>query len=274
MKINRRHVQVALMLVLPLVLLLGIAIAKFRKPRVFPLPPVQKLLSETWKGQPYIDIRTNQIDLNLNDLVAEIPVKSTIDLEAMEKKALTDAVSDFVEAYQKGTFEAMFRFRFPVKSYAFTKSITNAMYRVFHIPLQKIQEDPKFAFQVWWNETRKDLFTNYWSGLSITESQIRVFQTNSVTNDLTHVLLTVEKVPNLGLSSPHASVLLQPSAEDVLAKYKTIHLAIVKLLPHPRDDEAYPVYLKLYWSPDDAKWLPQELVTSSSRPDRKVTYFF
>lgn len=84
--------------------------------------------------------------------------------------------------------------------------------------------------------------------------------------DAIRPMARVEMVGTYLWSGP--SVTLEPSREDVFSSAGFVEEATVILLPKLRDDfVSTPVYLFLYWSPGDKKWLPERLVRMSSIGD-------
>jgi hypothetical protein len=244
--------------------------AKLQKPH--PPPREQKQTMDGWAAEPFVGLQTGA---DLRAIVGEMKFESTVALSDEEQKALTNAVVDFIEAYRKGTFEALSKFRIPVKDYHFTRSLTNAMIDHFHIPAATVRDEPMFAFQTWWYTVHKDrLYSNYWIGISPSNCQIRVEESKSITNDLI-TTLRLGNVPNVGFVSSRPSIVLEPTLQQVLDENGSIEVATVRIVPKPRDnDVVYPVYLRMYWSPKNGKWLPDGLVSAFSRGERKVTLFF
>ena len=70
----------------------------------------------------------------------------------------------------------------------------------------------------------------------------------------------------MGLRDNEPTVDLQPSREQVLKSAGFVKVATIRVLPKLRNNlESVPVYLFLYWAPNEKKWLPERLALMSSR---------
>lgn len=245
--------------------------AKLRQPPP-PPPPEQKQTMDAWAAQAFVELRPG---VDLRKIVEQMPFKSAVSLNNEEQEALTNAVVNFIGAYQTGTFESMAKFRIPVESYHFISSITNAMIKHYKISSRTIQQEPMLAFQTWWSTTHSDkYYSNYWIGISPSNCEIRVETFTSITNSLMTVLHE-ENVPNVGFVSCDPSIILEPTLQQVLHDNMNVKLATIRVLPKPKDnDVVFPVYVRMYWSPKDKRWLPEGLVIAFSRFERKITPFF
>ena len=204
----------------------------------------------------------------------QIPYAPGAEATDEEKAALSDAIADLVKAYRDGTLEAMTQFRIPVKPYHFVDSISNAMVKFFHIPEETVRNDPDSAWRTWWQAARGNAYSNCWLAISPAGSLIKVETTDSLAVKLMTKLSRVDQVPSLGFAGTGPVIILEPTPEAELARNGTIKLATVRILPKPRVEDIYPVYVRYYWASEIKKWLPMELVGANSRRERKLTYFF
>jgi hypothetical protein len=68
---------------------------------------------------------------------------------------------------------------------------------------------------------------------------------------------------------------LEPSREEILKKNAYLKTATIKVLCQPKDNgPVFPMYLRLYWSPEGGKWLPEQLIGVYSRRDRRFDPVF
>jgi hypothetical protein len=273
MKTQRQKCVFAFLLILPLCVVVTMVILAKLRPRHYPAPtPVSRQRMMNWATQPFKAIEG---EVDLQEIVRELPFESTVSLSDEERQILNNAVIDFIKAYQKGTFEAMTKFRLPVETYHYAASITNFMVTRCSIPMAMIQNDPAAAWKALWDIRYKDTFTNYWTGISPSNCEIRVETCTSMPKDLVDTLMIERRVPNVGFIVSGPWFILEPTSQEVLTEMGLIRLATVRILPKPRDDDVvYPVYLRMYWSPKNGKWLPDGLVSAFGRPERKVTLFF
>ncbi len=237
------------------------------------LPPSAKEQQyiEEWRASPFVNIQT---PAEVAEAVKQIPYAPGAEATDEEKAALNGAITDLVKAYRDGTLEAMTQFRIPVKPYHFIDSISNAMVNYFHIQEETVRNDPDSAWRAWWLAAQGNRYSNCWSEISPAGSLIKVETTNSLAVNLMNQLSRVERVPSLGFAGSGPIIVLEPTAEAELARNGTIKLATVRILPKPRVEDIYPVYVRYYWAPEIKKWLPMGLVGANSRRERKLTYFF
>jgi hypothetical protein len=82
-------------------------------------------------------------------------------------------------------------------------------------------------------------------------------------------------VNNAGISGIVTPIFLLPTRQQIIDQYGFVDVATISVLPKPRDDIApSKVYLRLYWSPVDKKWLPQNLIMGNSRGNRGPMLLF
>ena len=89
------------------------------------------------------------------------------------------------------------------------------------------------------------------------------------------ILLPYTPVENVGFAWRQPCLLLEPSRAELVKADGSVKLATIRMLCKPRDeDPVYPVFLRLYWSPGDQKWLPEQLIAACARRDRRFDLFF
>jgi hypothetical protein len=73
-------------------------------------------------------------------------------------------------------------------------------------------------------------------------------------------------VDNVGMTVPGSMIVVRPSRMEILESNGSLKVATITILPKLRDNYAsVPVYLSLYWSPTDKKWIPEKVIVVSSR---------
>ncbi len=343
-----------------------------------------------WQNQNFAPLASGQ---DVHAIVSNLNYHFDVALSPVELQALTNAVFDFINAYHSGTFENFTTFRIPVKNFHFIEGVRNAMQNHFSISAKTIRDNPEMAWKQYWDATIKDSYTNYWVGLSLTNSEIRVENSTCPTNDLFYFVtrgsptftvdsiaditllarklrgasekkkvfmhvkshlspatsdilfgghggleearaavvedlnrliqngpiydsnlfegvrlspetknllkqnpkgkdlvrlnrfLLVDAFPdvlrpgawleNAGISMHSPAICVEPTREEVSkATGGLIKVATMRILPKPRGtDPSYPVYLRWYWSPQDQKWLPEQLVVMFSGPRGRDLFF-
>ncbi len=180
-----------LVLVLPLFLIGSIFFAHrsgYQNGKPPPLGELKAARTEKWQSQEFVNISKDE---DLKKAVAGFSYNFDEPLSTEEAQALTNAVIDFLTAFQKGTYEAYAKFRAPVNHMHFSEGVSNAMWKVFDIPVATIKNDPAQAFKLYWYASKKNnIFTNYWIAVCVTNSNVRVERSSCPTNDL-HDSLTI-----------------------------------------------------------------------------------
>jgi hypothetical protein len=356
-----------------------------------PVAGIQKDRVEKWKSQQFYSM-TDQTDFR--EMIAGFDIQLRVDLDARERENLTNAAASFLAAFQKGTYEEFTKFRIPVKTFHFSRGVSNYIRKELSIPVETIRGDPFTAWKKYWDTTVGDKFSNYWVGISITNCEIIVERSKSPTNDLKdslsqssplfaidsirvlaplakrikeaeptdkisqHItlqlsdntrnlllsyhptyftevqkallndlnriiqsgalyeparfanvklsegtmkllkenpqgaelvrlnrMLLVDAYPyalspyspveNVGMTWSTPMIELEPSREEILKKNAFIKTATIKVLCQPKDNlPVFPIYLRLYWSPEGEKWLPEQLIGVYSRRDRRFDLVF
>jgi hypothetical protein len=272
---GQRRWFVAILLAVPTIaMIVAILFAKKRmeSPVSIPPPPIdQQHLMNEWKNQPFIDLQNG---IKADEIVKGIRFTFNERLDDIQRAALTNAVINFVAAYKVGTFDSITKWRIPAASFYFSASVSNAMVNRYSIPAATVRDRPLEAWHAWWSATYKDWFTNFWTSISVTSCWVDVSKSMASSNDL-ETDLTRLKSGNVGWVKLFPGILFDQSPDRIFAANNSITLATIQLLVNQRGDPLpFPIYLRLYWSPEDNEWLPQSLVEAYARPDRLGNLFF
>lgn len=161
--------------------------------------------------------------------------------------------------------------------------------------LFKFDKPPPYSDQEFWGSLQRgfldDLNSLIQSGPIYTEERFRNVRLSAVTSNLMvqvpkgdnlvnlnrlllvdaypGVLLEVTPVANAGFSGVIPNTHLLPTRAQVVKQYGFVDVATIAILPKPRDNFApSKVYIRSYWSPEDKKWLPQQMIMADARGDR------
>jgi len=340
-----------------------------------------------WKAEGFVSL-TN--DDTVRAVVGVLDFRLDETLNSEQLITLTNAAVDLIGAFQNGGFEDYTKFRIPVNKFHFSPGVSNAMQQRYSISAQAIRDDPAAAWKQYWNVVVSNHYSNYWVGVSVTNSFVHVERSLSPTNDLAysltmggatftvdslinvkllaqrlqrssekidayvksalssntlnillsgnggldetrklvvddlnaliqkgaiydpklfekvtlspetkallsqkptgddqirlnrlllvdafpHILAPHTWVENVGFAFRRPSVIMEPSRAEVMKADGFVNVATMRILAKPRgEDPVYPVYVRWYWSPQDKKWLPEQLIAMYSGPRGRDLFF-
>ncbi|HWC58304.1 MAG TPA: hypothetical protein VHC44_01325 [Verrucomicrobiae bacterium] len=261
--------------VLPIAgLITTIAISKHRpgllkQGKLRPPPPKVQRLMDKWHSQEFVKLDSLD-DGGMQSVVERISFSYPPSVHPQEAAQLTNTVVNFLRAYSEGSFDSLTQFRFPIKDFYYSTVFGDYLKKGLSIPEQTVKEHPEEAWQVYWQARIKNRLTNYWVGLSVSNSSVAVEEVPKLTNTLLQV---VQKLENVGTINPVPFAFFVSSPDKVSSEYGSLKVATIRVLPETKLGEAgdpvYPVYARLYWSPKDGKWLFESMVSTWARPEGK-----
>jgi hypothetical protein len=252
--------------VLPPVVILTLALhVRNSKDRLAPVigAPVLQLLS-TWANAKYEDIGDE------SKLLAKISqIKSSRSLTKVQRDKLDLSVLQLIAAYRDGSCDAFMKARMPTTNWTFNPGLIDYCSKQYKLPKDKIIENKDAIFNQWWKDEESNDWVGFWNGASFEDRFNSIEIEYSPKETLQDYILT--KQANAGVVSSSGLVIITPSLEQLIKIKKDVLCATVKFLPRSKDVVTYAVFYRLYWSPEDENWLPDNLVTAYSGKERKFT---
>ena len=225
--------------------------------------PVVQLLS-TWKNAKFESIE-GESKLKAN--ISQIKCYGNLTKEQRDKLNLS--ILHLIEAYRDGSGEVFMSVRMPTTNWMFNPGLIDYCSQQYKLPRNQIIENKEIIFKRWWKDEESNDWAGFWNGASFEDRFNSIKIENSPKETLQDYILTKEA--NAGVSSSSGLVIIMPSLEQLIKREKGVVCATVKLLPQSKDVVEYAVFYRVYWSPDDENWLPDNLATAYSGKERRVT---
>ena len=255
-------------------LIFAIAVSKrhpgiLKQGKLRPPPPKVQHLMDKWRSQEFVKLDPLD-DGGMQSVVERISFSYPPSVGPQEAVQLTNAVVNLLRAYSGGSFDSLTQFRFPIKDFYYSTVFSDYLKKGLSIPEKTVKEHPEEAWQIYWEARMKNRLTNYWVGLSVSNSLVSVEEVAKMTNTLLEV---AQKSENVGTTKLVPIAFFVSSPDKILSEYGSLKVATIRVLPETKTDLAgdpiYPVYTRLYWSPKDGKWLFESMVSTWARPEGK-----
>jgi hypothetical protein len=254
-----------------------------------------------WRTNVFVSLdSTNETRDHLSALISSNTNNAI--LPQQQKESLASELRVFFAAFNAGTYEAYCEFRFPqeVKWHWKTKAQaeltryfkegplfgSDAMFYSFrtnygYYPTKKITRTPPDGMEARFKEyvfqySNRSYYSNFLTGINYDQAQLVLYESEGLPAQLTQTPFSaVQKqkcatmarpFPNLGFADSKDDTLLEfdDSIERVVAAKGKVEIAdALFLVDTSPPDAPFPILIRLYWSPDDAKWLPDDIVTGT-----------